>query len=215
MKITYNKNPLFTTIELDEHEKEIFRYKILVNELEEMIHEAHFTLTNHDWWNSSISKDGKDKPMRTHQDTMKEAMGALDPEYWCGDVKGQSKLDARVDELLNYHLNELQSSHGGDCTCVACSCCKCHAEGLLGTDTLSGLGKHKAYKILSAFGGYKNDKTLDEALAHLRDYVVGPFTGQKGFTEESWNGYRPRWESEYKAAYEWLQEYANQHFPKE
>ena len=44
MKITYNKNPLFTTVELDENEKKELWYKIKIKEMEELLFSAHFYL---------------------------------------------------------------------------------------------------------------------------------------------------------------------------
>ena len=129
MKITYNKNPLFTTVELDENEKKELWYKIKIQEMEEILFSAHFYLEEKYF-------------------DLKRAKDDLDPDYYCNEEDNKkSKLDERCDMLLETFLSELQSNHIGDCTCVACSCMKCHAEGLLGIDTIKGLGKHTAHKI--------------------------------------------------------------------
>ena len=44
MKITYNKNPLLTTVELDENEKKELWYKIKIKEMVEILFSAHFYL---------------------------------------------------------------------------------------------------------------------------------------------------------------------------
>ena len=44
MKIIYNKNPLLTTIELNELEKKEFWYKIKLKEMEDLLYSAHFYL---------------------------------------------------------------------------------------------------------------------------------------------------------------------------
>lgn len=213
MKINYNKNPLCTTIELTEHEKEVFKLKIRIKELEEMIFTGHWTLKHHDWWNKTIAKDGKDKPVRSLQDTMNEAMDELDPNYIFGDEDGKSKFDKRVDELFDYFMADLESSHMGDCVCFACSCSKCHAEELLGVNTIKGLGKHSAHKIDSAFGP-KNEKSLDEVLEHLQNYNPTPPQDMTAWDKVGgWAQHLPRWKDEARKAYDWLLAYKNEHFP--
>lgn len=204
MKITYHKNPLCTTVELDDHEKEVFRLKIKAKELEDIAYSAYFTLTHHDWHNANISKS---KP-RTLEDTVNEAVKELEPEYWLeGDDGKKSKLDERVDALLQHYIEELQSSHVGDCTCVPMSCSKCHAESILGIDTVKGLRKHSAYKVDAAFGK-DNEKTMEEALESLRNY-------DPTATWEGWEAHAPRWKKEAEAAYEWLLNYRNTHFKEQ
>ncbi len=192
MKITYNKNPLYTTIELDEHEKKELWYKIKVEQLEELIFGAHFHL-----------KEGK-------YFDLEKARKEVDPEYYCTDEK--SPLDKRCDELLAYYLDDLQSCHVGDCTCVPCSCSKCHAESLLGIDTIPGLGKHSAYKVDAAFGK-DNERSIEEAIAYLANYEPAPPSDPK--TWEKVGGYEqhiPRWKAEAKVAHDWLVNYKNTHF---
>lgn len=203
MKITWHKNPLFTAIELDDHEKEILWHKIRQEELEEIISTAHFTLTHHDWWNKNIAKEGK---QRSLQDTIDAAAEELDPDYWCSDEK--SKLDKRTDELHARYLKELTLSHCGDCTCFPMSCPKCHAEVLLGINTIGGLNKYGAHKILAAFGK-NNERTFDEALEALRNYDPQPPTENLEAWAKvgGWEQHVPRWKKEAQQAYEWLLEY--------
>lgn len=188
MKITYNKNPLWTTVELDENEKKELWYKIKIKEMEELLFEASFNL-----------RDGK------HYN-LEQARKAVDPEYYMTEEGDENKIDKRCDEMLNYYLSELQSNHVGDCTCVACSCLKCHAEELIGIDTTKGLGKHSAYKIQSAFG-IKNERTIDEALEYLKQYNPTKGAGWENFSQEDFDKYIPRWKTEANAAYEWLLNY--------
>jgi hypothetical protein len=44
MKITYTPNPLRTIVELDDHEKEIFKLKLKIDELEENLGSASLSL---------------------------------------------------------------------------------------------------------------------------------------------------------------------------
>lgn len=184
MKITYNKNPLDTTIELDEFEKKELWYKVKIAEMEDLLFSTHFHLTEGQHF--SIDR----------------ARLECDPKYYMTDVK--SGLDARVDDLTNYFIEELQSSHVGDCICVPCSCSKCHAEELVGIDTIPGLRKHVAYKINGAFGK-ENERTLDEAIAYLEAY-------EPKADWEGWEQYIPQWKEEAKEGAEWLKAYKARHF---
>ncbi len=193
MKITYNKNPLWTTVELDEQEKRELWYKIKVKEMEELLFDAYFHLRE------------KDKHFN-----LESARKAVEPDYYLGVTDNEkSDIDKRCDEMLEYYLAELQANHVGDCTCVACSCMKCHAEDLLGINTTKGLGKHSAYKINAAFGN-KNEKTIEEALEFLNNY--NPIKGDawSKFSQEEFDKHVPRWTAEAKLAYDWLLKYKNE-----
>lgn len=215
MKIEYAPNPLYTKVILDEHEQEIFKWKIRLKEYEEMVYSAYHTLTHHDWWNSLIAKNGEAKPVRTLQDTIDEAVKELHPDYWMDEEDGkQTKMEERVEMLFKLHMDDLVGYHVGDCTCVPCSCSKCWAENLLGIDTIKGLGKHEASKINSAFGR-QNEKTLDEVIASLEDYEPKPFEANpafKNWTKEDHDKHIPRWREEGKRAHIWLINYRNTHF---
>lgn len=193
MKINYNKNPLYTTISLDEHEKKELWYQIKLEDFENRLFNAYFYLN-------------KDKFF-----DIEKAKREVDPDYYCTDEK--SPIDKRCDELLQHYLDELQSNHIGDCICVPCSCSKCHVESLLHIDTIQGLGKHAAHKINEAFGK-NNEKTIDEALDYLKNYDPTPLDPES----ESWKKmggyeqYMPRWKQEAKVAYEWLLSYRDKHF---
>lgn len=206
MKIEYHKNPLFTKVILDEHEQEIFKLKIKLNELTEAASQAHFELTHHEWRNSI-----KGKPQRTLEETMKEAASWIDDEFLYAD-DGPSGLDKRTDEMFKYYMSDLVGGHAGDCICVPCSCVKCHAEEILGVDTMKGLGKHSASKINAAFGR-NNEKTIDEVLEELRAYDPKPPTDPKSIEQwdkaGGWAKHLPRWKDEALKAHEWLLNYRN------
>jgi len=193
MKITYNKNPLCTTIELDEHDKQLLWQKIKLEELEDLLFDVYFHLQDGKYFDLDAAKK------------------SADPEYYCTEDK--SPIDKRCDQLLEHYIVELQGNHVGDCTCVACSCSKCHAESLLGIDTIPGLGKHAASKINGAFGK-NNEKSIDDVIHYLANYEINP----ANFTDEAWQklgGYEqyvPRWMAEAKLAHDWLVNYKNEHF---
>lgn len=210
MKITYAENPLLTTVELDDHEKQLFRYKLMVKELiDNHLFTAHFYLTQPDMLDVERAKQ------------------AVDPDYYLGDEDGDdtagSKLEKRVDSLLEHYLEELQSSHCGDCTCVAMSCSKCHAEGILGIDTLKPYpGKHQLHKIDGAFrykdGEEWRNHSIEEAIAKLESYdpkLTDPDTSPGWAKVGGFEAHVPRWKAEAASALAWLKNYRDTHFPKE
>lgn len=212
MKIVYAENPLRTQVLLDDHEKKEFWYKIKIEELQERMISAYFHVED--------EKDFYD-PKRAKQE--------LDPEYFYVTWKDSSKkgeksgIDKRVDELFAYYIDDLENNpHVGDCTCVACSCSKCHAESLLGIDTMPGLGKHEASKIGGAFDRYDMTekkwytyvRTLDEVVAYLENDCAN-FEERMKSNPPDWKGWEahiPRWKQEGINAYNWLKKYREDHF---
>jgi hypothetical protein len=197
MKIIYNQNPLRSVVELDEHDREVFRLKIKIEEMQERLFSAHFSLTEGEFFD------------------LDRARYACNPEHYIQeDNEEKVKLDKRVDDLFNWYMKELQGWHSGDCTCVACSCAKCRAEEILGVDTLKPFpGKQVLAKVESAFlyteNGKSKERSLDEALAYLKNYKVSR-TKPDGWrtTQEEYEKHIPRWEDEARRAYEYLQVYA-------
>lgn len=194
MKINWHKNPLCTTVELNEQDKRELRWKIRAAELLELLEEAHVYL-----------QDGP-------QFDLTKARKAVSADYYLAE-DGASKLDERVDVLLAHFIGELSSNHVGDCTCVSSSCSKCHAESLLGIDTIPGLEKHAAHKIAGAFGR-QNEASLDEAIESLRTYdPKAPVDLESWSKVGGWEKHVPRWKSEAAAAHAWLVDYRNRYFP--
>jgi hypothetical protein len=199
MKITYHENPLRTTVELDENDRQVFWLKIKVEELQNRLFSANFHLTEGEKY---FNLD------RARLETNPE-------EYIKEDDQEKTTLDKRVDMLFDTYVAELLNTHIGDCTCFPCSCMKCHAEGILGVDTLKPFpGKHQLAKIDAAFSYSENgeikQRSLDEALVYLKDYKVSRTKPEswKHSTQDDYEKYIPRWESETVSAYENLQIYA-------
>jgi hypothetical protein len=213
MNIIWNKNPLDTIVELTDHEKEIFKLKIKIHELEEDLGTAAVYLNpqNATWVMSKCPSRPNGHTIESLIDEVLDRYLNMAYMYGEGEHKGKG-LDKRVDDLFSYYMDDLAGTHAGDCTCVPCSCTKCAAESLLGIDTIKGLGKHSAYKINMAFG--KNERTLDEALEYLKSFKVEPPTENlEGWAKVGgWEQHVPRWEAEAKAAYEWLLQYKQDHF---
>lgn len=180
MKINYHLNPCNTTIELTDHEKALLKLNIKLREMEELLFEAHFAL-----------KHAKNAP------EMKRVEEAVDPDYYMSEDDGPSKLDQRVESLYQLALEELEhGAHVGDCTCVACSCSKCWAEGMIGIDTIKGVGKHSLYKI---DGAARNAKTPEEVMAKLGKEITS--------TEDWHKGHLERWNTERLSALGWYEHY--------
>lgn len=199
MKITYTPNPLDTIVELNEHEMDIFRLKLKLEIYEDKMFSAHYALTTK--LDTEVAKA--------------EAVKELDPAKWCTDEK--SKVDERVGELLEHYLEELKGTHVGDCTCVPCSCSKCHVERVFGIDTLKPFpGKHPMHHIASAFSRWNPETkehdgpevSLDEAIEKLASYK--PNASWAG-----WEAHADRWTREAKSAHDYLVNYRNTHFSKE
>lgn len=193
MKITYNKNPLLTTVELDDHDREVFRLKIKVEELESRLFSTYFDLTEND------------------PPDVKGAIRHSNPEYYMDDHE-KTRLDERVDMLLEDFIAELLGTHCGDCTCVACSCSKCRAERILGIDTLAPFpGKHELHAVDKAFCA---DRSLSEALDYLRDHKISTEKpeGWDRHTQEDYERLVARWQEQQACAYAYLSGYAKRHF---
>lgn len=197
MKITYTPNPLMTIVQPTELEIEQMRYKILYEDMMDMLFTVHYEL-------------GRENP------DMDRIKSTVHPDYYLNEEDGKTKQEEHVQELLEYYIQELQGTHDGDCTCVPCSCSKCYAEGLLNIDTIKGLGKNEAHKVKAAFSRYNPETkqhdlpevSLDDALEKLRTYKP----------KADWVGYEsyiPRWTEEAKRAYEWLLAYKQEHFSKD
>lgn len=196
MNIIYHKNPLFTTVELNDYEKKEFWYKIKIKEMEELLFDAHFNLE------------------KNHFNIEKSYL-AVDPDYYFNSENNKkTKLDQRCDLLLEHLIEELKSQHIGDCTCVPCSCSKCYAESILGIDTIPLLKKHSAYKINDAFGK-NNENTLSEALEALKNYQPKRTGSWLNYPEKDFLQHLSRWKIEAQDAYEWLLNYKNQYFKDE
>lgn len=209
MNIIWKPNPLATVIELDDFDKKLFWHRIKIENLQGRIFSAYFDLNSKDreWHNRVIGE-------RSLEAAVESALRRLDADYIIGekkDSRGES-FDQRIDDDLKDYLAALSEKHDGDCTCVPCSCLKCHAESLLGIDTIPGLPKHSAYKIDAAFGKPEEGRTIDQAIEYLRDYHPVKGAGWENATEEQFQAHVPRWVAEAKTAHDWLVAYKQEHF---
>lgn len=150
MKITLKENPLFSTVELTDHEKEILMLKVEINDLDEHLGMAHLYL----------EKDGQFFDIEKARREVKIA--GLDDQ-------DASKRQVRLQEQTDHLIAALTDRHVGDCTCVPCSCAKCYAEQLVNADTLgSDASKYTLNYVNIAFNG-DGVTICEQAIQHLKD----------------------------------------------
>lgn len=186
MKINWNENPLKSTIEVDQSDRERILLYIQNEYYLDLL--CHLDL----WLHGDIQND--DEP------TIEK-------------IQEQISTWARVcnigtdDQEVEEYVEDLQSQHAGDCTCLPIGCMKCRAEEALGFSTIAGLGEHSARKIQALFERYE---TINEVLEELRK----PYSYER---PENWpksidyEKHIPRWEAERVHAAEWLTQYKRLH----
>jgi len=188
MKIHWNENPLRSTVEIDDSDKEQILLYIQNEYYMDILCELDL------WLEQKIKKDDEPTLEKVHE-----------------KIRGWGEIcNMTVDhEEVKAYEDYLQMSHGGDCTCFPGACVKCHAEDALGISTIEGLGKHSAHKIMGSFG---ENGTIDEAITILEQKPSYEKTEVwKGFTQEEYEKHIPRWESEREVALKWLKAYKEKH----
>ena len=206
MKFVYYDNPLRTRVYLDDHEKAEFKLKLQIEELEDRLHSVYYHLICNDPL-KVLECPNPHMNGKSHLDLAKEE---VDGEY----IK---EIKDRVEEMYDYYIADLENGyHIGDCTCFPASCSKCHAEYLLGIDTIKGLGSHEANEIDRLFTNHKypfDVRTIDEVLDKLKNYQPDPFKPKNWtmYDQEYYESCFPRWKAEAQRAYEWLLKYKEEH----
>lgn len=175
MDIKWNQNPLKTEIYLDDNELEIFKLKIRMERLEQRLFETIYNI-----------KEGKAEQSILTYDFLEDEDSAF-----------EENVNLWVEELTG----ALTDKHCGDCTCIPCSCDKCHAESLLGINTISGLSKYEAHYIDVAFNEVE---TIDDALEYLKNYNPEP-------TENWMVDWISKWINNARGAHDWLKNYKKEH----
>lgn len=191
MKINWNPNPFWTTVDLDDRDKQMILLAYQNEEYTQIL------------CNLDMELNGKyNRPELTDLEEIKKQV-----DKW-GDI---CNLEVDSPTIMDY-ISYINEPHFGDCTCVPCSCIRCWVEGFLGIDTLQGLGKHQASKVLGAFGKEGN-RPIDEAIASLEvsySYETRNSVWDK-YSREEYEMHIPRWESERETAIKWLKKYKEEH----
>jgi hypothetical protein len=188
MKINWNQNPLYSTIDVDDKDRHMILLSLQTDKYSEL-------LCDIDMYIETSTKNAT----------------PIDMKYITNKISGWSTIcdmevdDAEVERCVTF----LQESHGGDCTCWPASCMKCYAESMLGVNTLEGLGKHSANKIMGAFS---NNNTISDAIKILeteQSYTKTALWDM--FTQEEYEKHIPRWKNEKEIAAIWLIKYKEMH----
>lgn len=188
MKINWHQNPFWTSVEIDDRDKQMLLLAIQNEQYTEILCSLNLDL------------NGKyNRPALTDLEAIKKEV-----DKWVEICN----LDVDSEEV-QYYISCLDTGHMGDCTYVPCSCARCQVEEMLDINTIKGLGKHQASKVQGAFGK-DGDRTIDEAIAVLEE-------DKEYIKPDNWPdciGYEihiPRWESERKTAIAWLKKYKEEH----
>ncbi len=191
MEIIWDVNPMKTRIRLDDLEKEIFRLRLRISELESEAYSAYFHL------DPEVSNGAYLRPEESLT-YLKSIVKSLDRE------KGEDN------EMFVMYLSELESGyHCGDCTCIPATCSKCCAEEEIGINTIAGLGKHQASKVSGIFESHP-DWSVDQAIEYLADYAPVRSGEWLKFPPEAFNAHLPRWTQEAAHAAKWLRAYRDE-----
>lgn len=175
MEIIYQHNPLLNKVILNETEKKLLFWKIVLSEFEDIVWTLKFRLESY--------LDNRLDPDQITYEPIKQ----YTKEFLANPIrKTYEKIDTLAEEMIKIEYNEekikyfvdaLQEMHDGDCISQPCSCLKCHAESMLDIESMPncpcdiGLGLVYAFQTKDEFVGDK--KTIDEAIDFLtnRDYT--------------------------------------------
>ena len=139
-------HPLLTEVQLDDRAKREFTLLFALRQMEDKMWEISHDLDNGDY------AGARDEVSRFTSSSMHDGEHTSNYNYW----ERYSNL-----HHVNYYLDAIVNDpHEGDCTAIACSCVRCHAEQILDVDTTRGLGKRALRMvpgILERFpDGYKD-----------------------------------------------------------
>lgn len=201
MEIIYKHNPLLNKVILNDTEKKLLFWKIVLSEFEDEIWSLKFRLESY--------LDNKLDPDEIGHEPLKEYTKEFlaDPirkTYEKIDTIAEGMIKIEYDESkIKYFIDALQEMHDGDCISQPCSCLKCHAESMLDIESMPnypggiGLALVYAFQTKDEFVGDK--KTIDDAIDYLsnRDYTEYE-------NQEFYKSHVVRWKERDKKAYEYL-----------
>jgi hypothetical protein len=189
MNIIWNENPFNTSVELDDRDKTYLLLSYQTERFADIFCDVNLRIKA-EIGSGEITVDEIEKKI----------------SKW-GDIYNLTIDSDEIKELVSY----LNSGHCGDCICVACTCMNCYVQEYLGIDTLKGLGKHSAHKVIAAFDQVKTN-SIDDAIEYLSkkpEYIKGE--AWKNHSQESYEKHIPRWETERLQGIKWLKLYKEKH----
>lgn len=161
----WKENPLASRIILDERGKEEFRLRALVKFMSDGA------------VGISVALD-EDTRVFSVEEARREAA-----RMWDNESKSDAEVRSNLIERYNVesYLSALQEEHCGDCIHVPCSCIKCWAEEIAGTDTIAGL--RGGYSVANAF---KKAVTLQQVIDSIESRSYQPDGTWKDNHIERW-----------------------------
>lgn len=192
MKIHWNQNPFKTKIEIDSRDLELLLRRHQSEKYADILCDLDLRLQG------TIGGEALTDPKNILEKISR----------W----RAICNLSVDSKEIQNY-VEWLDDGHCGDCVCLPCSCARCEVEDMLGVNTLEGLGKHEALKVLRAFEEFE---TIDETINSLERLLEQPFTSNKPdswkmFSQKEYEKHIARWKAERVNALKWLKLYKIKH----
>jgi hypothetical protein len=160
-KVTLTDNPLNAKIEIDDRDIKTIKHYIIHEQLWEIIFSARYHL----------------KELKNYN-----------PVKALEELEEYSGIEKEAERLLPYFLEDLNHTHGGDCTAVAASCGRCLGEDYLGINTIPNMSKGVGSIILGLF---KDGKTIDQVIEEYEELIKSPITHSWG---KEYDAYIPEWE---------------------
>jgi len=134
--------------EYDDKDHEIAKLRFVLSEIFEELSGVIYLTGPHGKDYSSHAP----KTIAGVNELLKNIVWRSDGEYRIPDGTEQKDVDnyAEIRGWKSYQHAHLEEHHCGDCTAVAASCTKCHAEKFYGFNTQYE-GKHKGWKALNIY----------------------------------------------------------------
>jgi len=191
VQVFLTNNPLNARIELSESAKREIALMITLNEMFDDVYSAHFDLLPQH--NMQSISEGDNPVLRDNYNISKAKDSLLrvidkwygkdgDGDGWEGDLSSADRC--LQDKRVQMWLEEINTEHSGDCTAIACSCTRCHMEGILGINTLPYGKMINARLSRYWFEEYASPQQKEEKLARVAEWNL-KYPPQKWVPDEA------------------------------
>lgn len=181
--VTLTHNPLNAKIELTEAAK---REVVLLKALEDLMENYVFSAK----WRLERETSHYDPA-----DARKHLEMVLKPWFEEQD-KGTDPIEMwKIVTGAEYILDDLAEEHGGDCTCAPASCTRCHAEDLIGINTLP-VSKSIGHRMWRMYAESEYATDQDKQILAEQDRRAAEYDAKYP------SKLSPEAQAEYKAKYE-------------